>query len=146
MDGGVSGDTTAGGLARLAWLLAGDPQVVIVELGANDALRGLDPAEAKANLGTILARLKEEHRQVLLAGMLAPPNLGPEYVDAYNAIYPDLARQYDVALYPFFLDGVSADPALNQPDGLHPTAAGVSVIVRRILPSLLKVIGKAKAG
>jgi acyl-CoA thioesterase-1 len=144
LDGGVSGDTTAGGLARMDWLLADDPQVVIVELGANDALRGLDPAQAKANLGAILARLRQGHRAVLLTGMLAPPNLGPDYATAFNAIYPDLARQYDVALYPFFLDGVAADPALNQADGLHPTAAGVTVIVKRILPALEKVIAEAK--
>ena len=144
-DGGVSGDTTAGGLARLDWLLAEDPRVVIVELGANDALRGLDPGQAKANLGAILAKLRQGNRAILLAGMLAPPNLGPDYASAFNAIYPDLARQYDVALYPFFLEGVAADPILNQDDGLHPTAAGVAVIVKRILPALKKVIAQAGA-
>ncbi|HEY2111789.1 MAG TPA: arylesterase, partial [Dongiaceae bacterium] len=144
LDGGVSGDTTAGGLARLDWALAEDPQVVvIVELGANDALRGLDPGQAKANLDAILAKLTAEHRAVLLAGMLAPRNLGADYVDAFDAIYPDLARHYGVILYPFFLEGVAADPALNQADGLHPTAAGVAIIVRGILPSLRQVIAKA---
>ena len=141
-DGGVSGDTTAGGLARLDWLLADDPQLVIVELGANDALRGLDPGQAKANLGAILAKLTGQHRAVLLAGMLAPPNLGADYGTAFNAIYPDLAKQYGVVLYPFFLDGVAADPALNQADGLHPTAEGVAIIVKRLMPSLRQVIAK----
>jgi len=143
-DGGVSGDTTAGGLARLDWALAENPQVVIVELGANDALRGLDPAQAKSNLSAILAKLTAQHRGVLLAGMLAPPNLGSDYGAAFNAIYPDLARQYGVVLYPFFLDGVAANPALNQPDGLHPTAEGVAIIVKRLLPSLRQVIAKVE--
>ena len=142
-DGGVSGDTTAGGLARLDWALAENPQVVIVELGANDALRGLDPAQARSNLSAILAKLTAQHRGVILAGMLAPPNLGSDYGAAFNAIYPDLARQYGIVLYPFFLDGVAADPALNQPDGLHPTAQGVAIIVKRLLPSLRQVIAKA---
>jgi acyl-CoA thioesterase I len=145
-DGGVSGDTTAGGLARLDWLLAEDPRVVIVELGANDALRGLDPAQAKANLGAILEKLTRQHRAVLLAGMLAPPNLGGDYGAAFNAIYPDLARRYGVALYPFFLEGVAMDPALNQPDGLHPTAQGIAVIVKGILPPLRQVIAKLPPG
>lgn len=144
-DGGVSGDTTAGGLARLDWLLADDPRVVIVELGANDALRGLDPGQAKANLGAILEKLAGQHRAVLLAGMLAPPNLGTDYGAAFDAIYPDLAKQYGVVLYPFFLDGVAADPALNQADGIHPTAAGVAIIVRRLMPSLRQVIAKLPA-
>lgn len=143
-DGGVSGDTTAGGLARLDWALAENPKVVIVELGANDALRGLDPAQARSNLSAILAKLTAQHRSVLLAGMLAPPNLGSDYGAAFNAIYPDLARQYGVVLYPFFLDGVAANPALNQPDGLHPTAEGVAIIVKRLLPSLRQVIAKAE--
>jgi len=143
-DGGVSGDTTAGGLARLDWALAENPKVVIVELGANDALRGLDPAQARSNLSAILAKLTAQHRGVILAGMLAPPNLGSDYGAAFNAIYPDLARQYGVVLYPFFLDGVAANPALNQPDGLHPTAAGVAIIVKRLLPSLRQVIAKAE--
>ena len=143
-DGGVSGDTTAGGLARLDWALAENPKVVIVELGANDALRGLDPAQARSNLSAILAKLTAQNRGVLLAGMLAPPNLGSDYGAAFNAIYPDLARQYGIVLYPFFLDGVAADPALNQPDGLHPTAEGVAIIVKRLLPSLRQVIAKAE--
>ena len=144
LDGGVSGDTTAGGLARLDWTLQEEPRVVIVELGANDALRGLDPAAAKANLDAILTRLGQQHRTVLLAGMLAPPNLGPDYAKAFNAIYPELAEKHGVTLYPFFLDGVAANPSLIQQDGLHPNAAGVAVIVRRILPALRHVIAEAE--
>jgi len=133
---GVSGDTTADGLARLGWMLADRPDRAIVELGANDALRGLDPKLAEANLTTILTRLKEAGIPVLLAGMLAPPNYGRAYESAFNAIYPRLAQTHQVALYPFFLDGVAGHPDLNQPDGLHPTAAGVETIVARILPSV----------
>ncbi|WP_425450210.1 arylesterase [Virgifigura deserti] len=140
INGGVSGDTTAGGFARLDWALADDPDLVILELGANDGLRGLDPAETRANLDAILTRLREADVAVLLAGMLAPPNLGPEFGKAFNAIYPDLAEEHDVALFPFFLDGVATDPALNQPDGIHPNRGGVAVIVERILPHLLPVI------
>lgn len=140
INGGVSGDTTAGGLARLDWALADDPDVVILELGANDGLRGLRPAETRANLDAILTRLGEEGIAVLLAGMLAPPNLGREFGEAFNAMFPALAEEHSVAFYPFFLDGVAIDPALNQPDGIHPNAAGVAVIVERILPHLLAVI------
>ncbi len=140
INGGVSGDTTAGGLARLDWALADDPDVVILELGANDGLRGLRPAETRANLDAILTRLGEEGIAVLLAGMLAPPNLGREFGEAFNAMFPALAEEHGVAFYPFFLDGVATDPALNQPDGIHPNAAGVAVIVERILPHLLAVI------
>ena len=140
INGGVSGDTTAGGLARLDWALADDPDLVILELGANDGLRGLDPAETRANLDAMLTRLRESDVPVLLAGMLAPPNLGPEFGKAFNAVYPELAERHDVALFPFFLDGVATDPALNQPDGIHPNRAGVAVIVDRILPHLLPLI------
>ncbi|MGH6932275.1 MAG: arylesterase [Dongiaceae bacterium] len=142
INGGVSGDTTAGGLARLDWALADRPQLVIVEFGANDALRGIDPATTAANLDAILARLRSDGRAVLLAGMRAPPNLGAEYASAFNAIYPTQAERHGVALYPFFLDGVAADRGLNQHDGIHPNAAGVQVIVRRILPQVLQVIGE----
>ncbi len=144
LDGGVSGDTTAGGLARLDWLLAEDPQVVIVELGGNDALRGLDPGQAKANLDAIITRLQRQNRAVLLAGMLAPRNLGSEYGKAFDAIYPELARQHGVILYPFFLEGVAGDPGLTQPDGIHPTAAGITVIVERIMPALRQGIAQVK--
>lgn len=142
VNAGVSGDTTAGGRARLAWSLASQPAIdaVILELGANDGLRGLDPAASRANLAAILTDLKARGVAVLLAGMLAPPNLGPEYGAEFNAIYPSLAAEFGVALYPFFLDGVAADPALNQADGIHPNAAGVDVIVRRMMPFVKKLI------
>jgi acyl-CoA thioesterase-1 len=140
INGGVSGDTTAGGLSRLDWALGDRPDLVILELGANDALRGIDPAAARANLDAMLAKLRDARVPVLLAGMLAPPNLGSDYAAAFNPIYPELAAKYGVPLYPFFLDGVARDPALNQPDGLHPNAAGVAVIVGRLLPVLIRTI------
>lgn len=145
LDGGVSGDTTAGGLARLDWALADRPDAVILELGANDGLRGLDPAATRANLDAMLSRLGAAGTPVLLAGMLAPPNLGSEYGAEFNRIYPELAAKHDVALYPFFLDGVAADAALNQGDGIHPNAAGVGVIVERMLPDLGRLIEQARA-
>lgn len=144
IDGGVSGDTAAGGLARLDWALGDDPKVVIVELGINDALRGHDPAATESSLDAIVRRLKQQGCVVLLAGMLAPPNLGSDYGASFNAIYGDIAKRQGVALYPFFLDGVAANPDLNQADGLHPTAAGVAIIVKRILPDVLKVIRQAQ--
>ena len=138
-NGGVSGDTSAQGRARLAWGLRGlgaAPDLVIVELGANDMLRGLPVPQARANLDAILTELRRRHLRVLLAGMKAAPNLGGDYVRAFDAMYPDLARKHDVALYPFFLAGVAANRALIQGDGLHPNAEGVRVIVRRILPAV----------
>ena len=144
INGGVAGDTTADGLSRLDWSLADDPTVVIVELGGNDALRGLDPAATKKNLDRILTRLQQQHRGILLAGMLAPHNLGSDYSASFNPIFPDLARQHDVTLYPFFLDGVAGNPTLVQADGIHPTADGVAIIVQRILPSLHEAIDKAR--
>jgi acyl-CoA thioesterase I len=140
-DGGVSGDTTAGGLARLDWLLADDPQLVIVELGANDALRGLDPAVTRAALSDIVARLKARKIAVMLCGMQAPPNYGSDYAARFNAIYPDLAKSFGVPLYPFFLEGVAADKKLNQADGIHPTAEGVDIIVRNVLPTVEAFLG-----
>ena len=137
IDAGVSGDTTAGGLARLDWALADRPHAVIVALGANDALRAVDPAVARSNLDRLLAALSERSLPVLLAGMLAPRNLGPEYGARFDAIYPELAERHGVLLYPFLLDGVATVAALNQADGLHPNEAGVEVIVERILPSAL---------
>ncbi len=134
VNAGVSGDTTAGGLARLDWALADKPDAAIVALGANDMLRGLDPAAARANLDAILTRLAAERIPTLLVGMYASPSLGRAYGERFNAIYPDLARHHGVPLYPFFLDGVAADPALNQPDGIHPNAAGVKVLVERMAP------------
>jgi acyl-CoA thioesterase-1 len=140
LNAGVSGDTTAGGLARLDWSLADKPTHAIVELGANDMLRGLDPAQAKRNLDQILTRLKKEKVPVLIAGMLASRNLGADYQSRFDAMYPDLAKQHDVALYPFFLDGVATDPALNQSDGIHPNARGVDIIVERILPAVMTLL------
>jgi acyl-CoA thioesterase-1 len=136
IDAGVSGDTSAGGLARLDWLLADQPSHVIVELGANDALRALPVDQLAANLDAILARLRDEGIPALLAGMLAPPNLGRDYGEAFAAVYADLAERHGVPLYPFFLDGVALRPELLLPDRLHPTAEGVGVIVAGILPTV----------
>jgi len=146
IDGGVSGDTTAGGRARLDWSLAANPDFVIVELGANDALRGLDPAATEANLDAILTRLKQRGLPVLLAGMLAPPNLGEDYGKRFNALYPRLADRHKVALYPFFLDGVAMQAALNQGDGLHPNARGVAAIVDRITPYVMRLVQGERRG
>jgi acyl-CoA thioesterase-1 len=140
VNAGVSGDTSAGGLARLDWVLSDAPDLVIVELGANDGLRGLDPAEMEANLDAILTRLADKGIEVVLAGMLAPPNLGRAYGEAFNAVFPRLAKRHGVVFYPFFLDGVAAQPALNQPDGIHPNAAGVRVIVERFTPYVLRAL------
>ena len=142
---GVSGDTTTGGLARLDWSVPDGTEAVILELGANDVLRGFDPAIPRKALDSMLRRLTERKIPVLLCGMLAPPNLGPEYGRVFNAIYPELAARYGALLYPFFLAGVGADPKLTQPDGLHPTAAGVAVIVAGILPEVEALIARAKA-
>jgi acyl-CoA thioesterase-1 len=131
---GVSGDTTAGGLDRVDWMLGDKPDIVFVELGGNDALRGIDPAVAERNLDAIIARLKAARVTVWLAGMSAPRNLGPDYVKAFDGIYGKLADKYDVPLYPFILEGVALDAALNQPDGIHPNPKGVDVIVRNLLP------------
>jgi acyl-CoA thioesterase-1 len=142
INAGISGDTTAGGLARLDWALADHPDFALIELGANDALRGLDPKETRANLDRILARLESEHVKILLCGMIALRNWGPEYTRDFNAIYPDLAQKYGVPLYPFFLDGVALDPKLNQADMLHPNAAGVDVIVAKLLPMVEKLVAE----
>ena len=147
VDAGVSGDTTAGGRARLAWVLNGAPNggvdAAIVELGANDALRGLSPRQMRINLTAILDELKRRNVPTLLAGMHAPPNLGETYGRDYDAVFSDLARKYDVVFYPFFLDGVALRPELNQPDGLHPNSAGVHVIVERILPAVEELLSRA---
>lgn len=140
LNGGVAGDTSAGGLARLDWTLADRPDLVILEFGANDGLRGLDPAATRANLAAMLARLARDRIPVLLAGMKAPRNLGPDYVAAFDPIYQDLADEYGVALVPFFLDGIAGDPALNQADGIHPNAAGVAKIVERFLPDVMALL------
>jgi acyl-CoA thioesterase-1 len=147
INGGVSGETSAGGLARLDWALADDPDLVIVDLGGNDALRGIDPRSTEANLDAIVARIRAQGRRVLLAGMLAPPNLGADYAAAFNAVFPAVAERHGVPLYPFILDGVVADPALNQEDGIHPNAAGVKVIVERMLPDVIEALdGLTEAG
>ncbi|HLK82556.1 MAG TPA: arylesterase [Xanthobacteraceae bacterium] len=142
VNAGVSGDTATGGLARFEWSVPDGTDAVILELGANDALRGFDPAITRKALDTMLHRLQERKIPVLLCGMMAPPNLGAEYGRAFNAIYPDLAAQTGAILYPFFLAGVAADPKLNQSDGLHPTAAGVTVIVARMLPEVEELIAR----
>lgn len=142
---GVSGDTAADGLARLDWSVPEGTEAVIVELGANDALRGIDPAATRAALAAILRRLRARGIPVLLCGMLAPRNLGTDYARAFDAIFPDLAAAYNVLLYPFFLRGVATDPALNQRDGLHPSGAGIDVIVNAILPKVEELITQAKA-
>lgn len=133
-DAGVSGDTTSGGLARLDWSIPEDVDGVILELGANDALRGLPPEKTRENLDAMITRLKERGIEVLLAGMLAPPNLGSDYEARFNAIYPDLASKHDVVLYPFFLDGVTGNPSLLLDDGMHPNANGINQMVDGILP------------
>jgi len=142
----VSGDTTAGGLARLDWVLADKPHLVVVELGGNDGLRGVDPRATEANLDAILTRLKKEGIKVLLTGMYAPPNMGAEYGRAFNAVFPRLAEKHDVAFYPFILDGVAADPALNQPDGIHPNAKGARLIAERLAPVIEKLLGPSGHG
>ncbi len=145
INAGVSGDTTAGGLARLDWALADRPDIVLVELGANDALRGIDPKLTFDNLDKILARLAAMRVKVLLLGMRAPPNWGRDYQAEFDAIYPKLAEKYRVPLYPFFLDGVAMDPALNQGDGLHPNAKGVEAIVARVEPYVMRLLGGTAA-
>ncbi len=142
INAGVSGDTSADGLQRLDWSLQGGADAVIVELGANDALRGIDPALTRTNLDKILAALTAKGADILVAGMRAPNNWGADYSKAFDAIYPDLSKKYGTALYPFFLDGVALDPKFVMQDGLHPTATGVAEIVRRILPDVEKLIAK----
>jgi len=144
INAGVSGDTSAGGLARLDWSLADRPQAAIIELGSNDALRGQSPAETEKNLSAILTRLKAEHVAVLLTGMKAPRNLGAEYAAQFDAIYPRLAAKFGVLFYPFILDGVAADPKLNQADGIHPNPAGVKIIADRMMPYVKRLVLEAK--
>lgn len=140
INAGVAGDTTAGGRARLDWALAERPDFAIVELGANDGMRGVDPKATRANLDHILTRLKSRGVRVLLAGMLAPPNMGEEFGREFNGVFPGLAKYHGVAFYPFFLEGVAARHGLNQPDGIHPNARGVAVIVDRILPYVVRLL------
>jgi acyl-CoA thioesterase-1 len=142
---GVSGDTTSDGLARLDWSVPQGTDAVIVELGANDMLRGFKPEVTRATLDSILQRLTARHIAVLLCGMRAAPNLGADYAAAFEPIYPDLAAKYGALLYPFFLDGVAGNLSLLQADGLHPNAAGVSIIVERILPKVEELIAHVHA-
>jgi acyl-CoA thioesterase-1 len=141
---GVSGDTSSGGLGRLDWSVGEGTDAVIVELGANDALRGLDPKVTRGALDTIIKRLKERRIAVLLAGMLAPRNFGPDYARTFDPIYPELAAAHDVLLYPFILEGVAGERALNQADGMHPTATGVDVMVKGMLPKVEELIAKVR--
>lgn len=145
VNAGVSGDTASAGRDRLDWSVPDDTDAVIVELGANDALRGLDPTLTKNALNSILDKLAGRNIPVLLAGMKAPRNLGSDYTAKFDAIYPALAANRSVVFYPFFLEGVAADPHLNQGDGMHPTAAGVDVIVKHILPQVEELIARARA-
>ncbi len=144
INAGVSGDTSAGGRARLGWALADKPEAIIIELGANDGLRGLEPAETERNLDAIVGEVKARGLAVLLSGMMAPPNLGKEYGAKFNAIYPKLAKKHGVLFDPFFLEGVAADPALNQADRVHPNVEGVQVIVNRLVPVVRELVARAQ--
>ena len=144
LNAGVSGDTAADGLGRYDWAVPANADALIVELGANDMLRGLEPEATKKALSAILDKAHAARLPTLIAGMRAAPNLGAEYDRAFDAIYPALAKGHDVALYPFFLDGVAGDPKLNQADGMHPTAEGVGVIVERIAPSVERILKQVK--
>ncbi|MGB6921842.1 MAG: arylesterase [Methyloceanibacter sp.] len=145
VNAGVSGDTAAAGLARLDWSLPDDASAVIIELGANDALQGLDPQTTKATLETIITQVQARGLPMLLAGMEAPRNMGQDYVEAFNAIYVDLAARYDLLLYPFFLDGVALDNGLTLDDGLHPNAQGVARIVQGILPKVEELLARVES-
>lgn len=144
-NGAVSGDTTADGLARLDWTIPDGTDGVLLELGANDALRGVDPAQARQNIDAMLSRLKERGMAVMLMGMLAPPNMGDGYAKSFNSIYPELARKHGVPLYPFFLDGVVSESALKQDDGMHPNARGVDRLVEKTLPAVEAFVGTIKS-
>jgi acyl-CoA thioesterase-1 len=140
---GVSGDTSAGGLSRLDWSLADHPDAAIIELGSNDMLRGVPPSETEKNLRAVLTTLQKDHVAVLLTGMKAQRNLGADYAGQFDAIYPRLAKDYNVVFYPFFLDGVAMNPKLNQADGMHPNPAGVKIVVARMLPYVKKMLAQA---
>lgn len=145
INAGVSGDTTSGGLERIEWTLQSPADGVIVELGANDALRGIDPKMPRENLDKLLAVLKSKSLEILIAGMRAPQNWGPEYALSFDAIFPELAAKHAVQLYPFFLEGVALNPALVMQDGLHPNEKGVAEIVRRILPQVIDMVQRISA-
>ncbi len=144
INAGVSGDTSAGGLARLDWSLADHPDAAMIELGSNDALRGIAPQETEKNLSAILSKLRAQHMPVLLLGMKAPRNLGPEYDAQFDAIYPRLAKKYDALFYPFVLDGVAMNAKLNQADGIHPNPAGEKIVADRLFPDVLALAQKVK--
>jgi acyl-CoA thioesterase I len=143
VNAGVSGDTTAGGLARLDWALADKPDLVILALGANDALRGIEPSTVRENLDKMIGKIEASGAKLLLLGMLAPPNWGEEYSHAFDQIFPELARIHHLPLYPFFLEDVAMKPELNQPDGLHPNERGVAVLVDRIAPVVARLLGSS---
>ena len=145
VNAGVSGDTASGGLSRLDWSVPAGTDAVILELGANDMLRGIDPQVTRKAIETIVRTLKGRGIEVLLAGMRAAPNLGVDYRRAFDAIFPDLASAYGLVFYSFFLDGVATNPKLNQRDGLHPTEAGIDVIVARILPKAEELVARVRA-
>jgi acyl-CoA thioesterase-1 len=142
INGGVSGDTSAGGVSRLDWALADKPQVMILALGGNDMLRALDPVSTKANLEAIIAKAQQAGVEIILAGMLAPPNLGADYKTAFDALYPELAKAHDLLFLPFLLQDVAQDSALNQADGLHPNGKGVAVMVRHLLPLITEAMDR----
>jgi acyl-CoA thioesterase-1 len=142
---GVAGDTTAGGLERLDWSVPKGTDAVIVELGANDALRGIDPKVTRTNLEKIIAKLKQKRIPILLAGMRSPANWGDGYADHFDAVFPELARANGLVFYPFFLEGVVLNAKLNQNDGMHPTGKGVAEIVKRMLPAVETLIERARA-
>ena len=144
INAGVSGDTSSDGLSRLDWSLADHPDAVILEMGSNDALRGLEPSLTERNLTAILGKLKAAHIPVLLLGMMAPRNYGPEYAKAFDPIYPRLAQKFGVLFYPFVLDGVALDPKLNQADGIHPNPAGVKIVVANMMPYVEKLVAEAR--
>jgi acyl-CoA thioesterase-1 len=143
VNAGISGDTTTDGLARLDWALADKPDLVILALGANDALRGIDPSTVRKNLDKMIGKIETSGAKVLLLGMLAPPNWGEEYKQAFDQIFPELAQTHHLPLYPFFLEGVAMKPEFNQPDGLHPNEQGVAILVDRIAPLVARLLGSA---
>ena len=144
INAGVSGDTTAAGLARLDWVLGGKPDFAVVQLGANDMLRGLSPAETRKNLDIILTQLDKASVPTLLVGMKAGRNLGADYAKSFDGVFPDLAKTHNIELYPFLLDGIALDPRLNQGDGIHPNERGVAVLVDRLTPYVVRLLQRSK--
>lgn len=142
INAGISGETSSGALSRLDWVLSLDPDIIILETGANDGLRGVDPSLTKGNIDRMLARLSQENVTVVLAGMQIVQNMGPAYVQEFMRMYPELAAQHDVVFVPFFLEGVGGNPSMNQPDGVHPTAEGYAVVVENMVPYVEEAIGR----